>query len=68
MTSEFESRKDMIQELTESGAGHIGNIAQIIAGAVRDVTKEIGDWVTDGIEMREAKQRADADRATPDSD
>ncbi len=33
----------------------------IIAGAVRDVTREIGDWVSDGIEMREAAKKAAAD-------
>jgi hypothetical protein len=36
----------------------------IIAGAVRDVTREIGDWVSDGIEMREAAKKAAADDET----
>ena len=35
--------------------------AVIIATAVRDVTREIGDLVTDGIEMREASRRAQRD-------
>lgn len=61
MVGKFERRKDTIQELTESAASHVGSIAVIIAGAVRDVTREIGDWVSDGIEMREAAKRAAAD-------
>ncbi|OZE35240.1 hypothetical protein CH256_09305, partial [Rhodococcus sp. 05-2254-6] len=31
------------------------------AGAVRDVTREIGDLITDGIEMREAAKKAERD-------
>ncbi|MFC9790513.1 hypothetical protein [Rhodococcus sp. NPDC127528] len=61
MVSKFERRKDTVQELTESGATHVGRIAMIIAGAVRDVTREIGDWISDGIEMSEAAKRARAD-------
>lgn len=62
MVSKFEASKDVVQELTESAATHVGNIATIVAGAVRDVTREIGDWISDGIEMREAAQAAQADR------
>lgn len=61
MVSKFERRKDTVQELTESGANHVGKIAMIIAGAVRDVTREIGDFISDGIEMREASKKARAD-------
>ena len=61
MVSTFERRKDTVQEITESGAEHVGRIAMIIAGAVRDVTREIGDWISDGIEMREAAVRARED-------
>ncbi|MGW0044238.1 hypothetical protein [Rhodococcus sp. NPDC003348] len=61
MVGKFERRKDTVQELTESGATHVGRIAMIIAGAVRDVTREIGDWISDGIEMQEAAKRARAD-------
>ncbi len=57
----FERNKDTMQEMTESAAGHVGKIAVIIASAVRDVTREIGDWVSDGIEMREASNKADRD-------
>ncbi|MBB4685223.1 hypothetical protein [Amycolatopsis jiangsuensis] len=61
MVGQFESSKDTVQELTESAAGHIGAIATIITGAVRDIARETGDWFTDLIEMREAAARARAD-------
>jgi hypothetical protein len=61
MVGQFESGKDMIQVITESAATHIGNIATIITGAIRDIARETGDWLTDVIEMREASHRAQAD-------
>ncbi|MFJ9365634.1 hypothetical protein ACIRRA_14615 [Nocardia sp. NPDC101769] len=63
MISKFESNKDLIQELTSSGARHVGNIASIITGTVAEVTREIGDWITDAIEMREAAAAAAQDAA-----
>ncbi|CAM4304957.1 hypothetical protein NONI108955_19970 [Nocardia ninae] len=63
MIGKFESNKDLIQELTSSGAKHVGNIASIIAGTVAEVTKEIGEWVTDAIEMNEAAAAARRDAA-----
>jgi hypothetical protein len=61
MVGRFESGKDTVQVLTESAATHIGKIAMIITGAVRDIATETGEWVTDVIEMREATDRARAD-------
>jgi hypothetical protein len=62
----IETRKDTLQVAIESGATHVGQIVGIVAGAVRDVTRELGDWATDIIEMREAARRAEADgRARP---
>lgn len=61
MVGKFERNKDTVQDLTESAATHVGRIAVIIAGAVRDVTREIGDLISDGIEMREASKRAQRD-------
>ncbi|UGT41596.1 hypothetical protein LTV02_37705 [Nocardia yamanashiensis] len=61
MIGKFESNKDLIQELTSSGAKHVGNIANIITGTVAEVTREIGDWITDAIEMREAAAAAAQD-------
>lgn len=62
MIGKFESNKDLIQELTSSGARHVGNIASIITGTVSEVTREIGDWITDAIEMREAAAASQRDR------
>jgi len=66
MVSRFESRKDMAQELTESAAVRVGRIATIITSCVRDVTREVGDMLTDGLEMRDAARRARADAAGAD--
>ena len=57
----LETAKDTVQVLTESAASHIGRIAVIITGAVRDVAREVGDWATDAFEMREAAKRAQSD-------
>ena len=64
MVDKFERRKDVVQELTESTATHVGRITMIITNCIRDVTREIGDLITDGFEMREASKRAarDTDR------
>ena len=56
-----ETRKDMVQVAIDSGATHVGNIMGIVVGAVRDVTRELGDLATDVFEMRDATQRARAD-------
>ena len=70
MIGKFESNKDLIQELTSSGARHIGNIAGIITGTVSEVTREIGEWITDAIEMNEAAAaaRRDAEEAAAETD
>ena len=60
----IETRKDTLQVAIESGATHVGQIMGIVAGAVRDVTRELGDWATDVFEMREAARRAEADDAS----
>lgn len=63
MIDRFETGKDTAQEIIESGAQRAGNIATIVTGAVRDVTRELGEFATDIFEMREASRRAAADRA-----
>jgi len=60
-----EIRKDTIQTIVESGSLHAGQIAGIIAGAVRDVTRELGDFATDVFEVREASRRAERDQESP---
>ena len=47
--------------MIESGATHAGRVVQIVAGAVRDVTRELGDWATDVFEIRDAARRAQTD-------
>ncbi|WP_433194279.1 hypothetical protein ACQP1G_36800 [Nocardia sp. CA-107356] len=49
--------------MTSSGARHVGNIASIITGTVAEVTREIGEWITDAIEMNEAAAAARKDAA-----
>ncbi|MFE6920345.1 hypothetical protein ACFVAV_04790 [Nocardia sp. NPDC057663] len=61
MIGKFESNKDLVQELTSSGARHVGNIATLITGAVAEVAREIGEFVTDAIEMNEAAAAARRD-------
>jgi hypothetical protein len=61
MVGENERRKDTVQVLTESAATHVGKIAGIVTGAVRDITGEIGDWAGEVFEMREAAAKAKAD-------
>jgi hypothetical protein len=58
MVSKFEVAKDTAQVLTESAANHVGRIAIIITGAVREIAHEMGEWATDAFEMREAADKA----------
>lgn len=61
MVGRFESGKDIVQEITESTANHVGKITTIITDAVGQIAKEIGELINDGMEMREARSRAVAD-------
>ncbi|WP_375483994.1 hypothetical protein [uncultured Jatrophihabitans sp.] len=56
--SRFEIAKDTVQVVTESAASHVGRIATILSGAVREVTHEVGEWASDVVEMRDAAARA----------
>ena len=58
MVGRLEIAKDTAQVVTESAAAHVGRIATILAGAVREVTHEVGEWATDVLEMREAAGKA----------
>lgn len=59
--SRAERRKDVAQEMVESGADRVGRIAGIITGAVREVTREVGEFATDVFEIREASRQAARD-------
>ncbi len=61
MVDRFEIGKDTVQVLAESAASHAGRIAGIISNAMREVTREVGDWAGDVMEMRDAAARARAD-------
>jgi hypothetical protein len=61
MVSRLEVGKDTLQELTESAAVHVGRIATIVSGAVRDITREMGEWASDVFDLREAANRAPRD-------
>ena len=63
MVDRLERNKDLIQELVESTAVHVGSITTIITKAVADVAREIGEIITDGFEMREAAKLATRDEA-----
>ena len=52
--SDFERNKDQVQAGVQAGASLVGRIAVIITDAVGSIAKEVGDFVTEGIEMREA--------------
>ena len=60
--SKAETRKDVVQVVVESGATHVGRIASIVTGAVRDVTRELGEFTTEVFEIRDASKRAERDR------
>lgn len=62
----LETRKDTIQVAVESGATHVGAVVGIVAGAVRDVTREIGEWATDVFEIRDAARHARTGEAGSD--
>lgn len=61
--SEFERRKDQIQEGVQSGAALVGRVAVIITDAISAIAREVGDFVSDGIEMQEAARAARRDQA-----
>ena len=62
MLSRFEIAKDTVQEFTESAATHVGRIATILTGAVRDITSEVGEWASDVFELRDAAEKAERAR------
>lgn len=68
MVGRLEIGKDTAQVLAESAATHVGRIATIVSTAVRDVAREVGDWASDAFEMRDAAERAGAERAAADAE
>ncbi len=68
--SDFERNKDQIQAGVQAGASLVGRITVIITDAIGAIAREVGDFVTDGIEMREAARaaRLDEQRDAEDAD
>ncbi|MGH3648015.1 MAG: hypothetical protein ACRDTM_12670 [Micromonosporaceae bacterium] len=66
MLGKGEITKDVIQESVESAATHVGHIATIITGAIRDIAREVGDFATDLYEVADSSRRARADRTAGD--
>ena len=56
--SKAEIRKDAVQEIVESGASTVGEVASIITTAVKDVAYAIGSFATDVFEIRDGAKRA----------
>jgi hypothetical protein len=56
--SKTEIRKDALQEIVESGASTVGEVASIITTAVKDVAFAIGGFATDIFEIRDGARRA----------
>ena len=68
--SDFERNKDQIQAGVQAGASLVGRITVIITDAISSIAREVGDFVTEGIEMREAARasRLDEKRDAKDVD
>ena len=58
MVGNAEITKDTVQVITESAATHLGRIATILTGAIREIAHEIGEIASDVFEMRDAAGRA----------
>lgn len=56
--SKTEIRKDAMQEIVESGASTVGDVASIITTAVKEVANAIGGFATDVFEIRDGARRA----------
>ena len=58
---DFERNKDQIQNGVQAGASLVGRITVIITDAIGSIAREVGEFVTEGIEMREAARAARLD-------
>jgi hypothetical protein len=56
--SRAEILKDAAQELIESGAATVGEVASIITGAVKEVAGAVGGFATDAFEIRDGMRNA----------
>lgn len=56
--SRNEIRKDAVQATAEAAANTVGEVTQIVTGAVRDVARSVGGFATEVFEIRDASRRA----------
>ena len=62
--SKAEIGKDAVQGVVEAAAGTFGQVATILATAVKDVAEVLGGFATEVFEIRESARRATEDAAT----
>jgi hypothetical protein len=67
MPRKLEVIKDVLQVAVDSGAERVGRITSVITGAVRDVTREVGEWASDVFEVVDAGRNAPGDSTLPRS-
>jgi hypothetical protein len=67
--SKAEIRKDAIQDGVEAATQAVGQVTNIVVGAVGEVAKAVGGFATDLFEIKDAAKRArdDAGDESPDS-
>lgn len=63
--SKAEIRKDALQEGVVSATAAVGQVTQIVAGAVGDVARTLGSFATDLFEIRDSARRALRDQDQP---
>ena len=67
MPRKLEVIKDVLQVAVDSGAERVGRITSVITGAVRDITREVGEWASDVLEVVDAGRNAPGDSTLPRS-
>ncbi len=60
--SKAEIRKDQLQDTVEAATHAVGQVANILVGAVGDVAKAVGGFATDVFEIRDAARKATEDQ------
>jgi phage-related protein len=59
--SKSEIRKDQVQDTFEAATHTVGQVTNIVVGAVSDVAKAVGGFATDVFEIRDAARKASQD-------
>jgi hypothetical protein len=66
--SKAEIRKDAIQDGVEAATQAVGQVTNIVVGAVGDVAKAVGGFATDLFEIKDAAKRAQDDSGDGSTD